>query len=86
MSFQYDGLNQLKSAVGHSASTYTHNGDGLRQTKTVDEVTTTQVLDGENVAVEIKRNGVTKYVWGVNLIAWLIQLDYWFRKYEVRLG
>lgn len=50
MSFQYDGLNQLKSAVEHSASTYTYNGDGLRETKTVDGVTTTQVLDGGNVA------------------------------------
>ena len=68
MSFQYDGLNQLKSAVGHSASTYNYNGDGLRQTKTVDGITTTQVLDGGNVAVEIKGNEITKYVRGVNLI------------------
>lgn len=69
MSFQYDGLNQLKSAVGHSASTYTYNGDGIRETKTVDGATTTQVLDGGNVAVEIKGNEVTKYVRGVNLIS-----------------
>ena len=67
---RYNGFNQLieTRADGVTAG-YSYYPGGLRATKTAGGVTTSFILDGGNVALEIVGSAVTaKYVRGMNLI------------------
>ena len=68
---QYDGLNRLvRVETGTTTATYTYRPDGLRNSKTVNGVTTTQVWDGDNMVMELTGDTVTgKYLRGVGVIA-----------------
>ena len=68
MSYEYDGLNRLTKATGSHTATYQYDADGIRQSKTVDGLTTTHVLDGTDVAADITGADKTEYVRGINLI------------------
>ena len=42
-------------------ATYTYDGSGLRQSKTVNGVTTNHIWDGANLTVDIENGSVIKY-------------------------
>jgi len=73
---EYDGFNQLIVTTVHASPspdvelTYKYNVNGLRTEKTVDGVSTTYVLDGDNVVMELNSayNQVRRYFRGFNLI------------------
>ncbi len=70
--YGYNGFNQMVSAYdnGHTMS-YSYRPDGLRLSKMVDNVTTTHIWDGQNIAAETGTDGTitTNYIRGVNLVA-----------------
>ena len=68
--YSYDVLGRMTGmAQGDTAASYTYDGAGLRQSKTVDGVTTSFVLDGMYVAAETSGETSTYYSRGVNLIS-----------------
>ena len=70
--YEYDGFNQLIQAVeGDKTIRYIYNGDGLRISKSVNNVITNYILDGANVIAELNENNdiTSEYLRGVNLIA-----------------
>ena len=70
--YEYDSFNRLTKAVnGGSISTYTYNGSGQRQSKTVNGITTNHIWDGSNIAAETDGSqAVTaRYYRGAALIA-----------------
>jgi len=69
----YDGFNRLAtSEVDRNGTTtnasYTYNGMGLRQSKTVNGVTTGHIWDGSNIVSDITGGQSTTYVRGLSLI------------------
>lgn len=68
--YEYDGFNRLTRAyLDGEETTYTYRADGLRNTKTTSEGTTTHVWDGQNIAAVLKNGAVdTRYTRGINLI------------------
>lgn len=68
--YEYDGFNRLTRAyVDGEETTYTYRADGLCNTKTTSEGTTTHVWDGQNIAADLKNGAVdTRYTRGINLI------------------
>ena len=70
--YEYDSFNRLTKVVnGGSISTYTYNGSGQRQSKTVNGITTNHIWDGSNIAAETDGSqAVTaRYYRGAALIA-----------------
>ena len=68
--YSYDVLGRMTGmAQGDTTASYTYDGAGLRQSKTVDGVTTSFVLDGMYVAAETSGETSTYYSRGVNLIS-----------------
>ena len=55
---EYDGFNQLVKVVsGDMTATYEYNGDGLRNSKTVNGTTTTHIWDGTKISLELDGQG-----------------------------
>ncbi|OPX41900.1 tRNA(Glu)-specific nuclease WapA precursor [Ruminiclostridium hungatei] len=68
---EYNALNQLiKVTEGNNTYSYTYNWDGLRASKTVNDVTTNHIWDGDQMVLETDGTGnvTNKYVRGINLI------------------
>ena len=68
----YNGFNQLVSTtVDAKTLEYKYNADGLRTEKTVDGVTTTYVLDSDQVVMELNSDYTVakRYLRGFNLIS-----------------
>ncbi len=68
---EYNGFNQLiKTETGSTTAEYTYNADGLRTSKTVGDVKTNQVWDGDQIALETDASGnvTNKYIRGINLL------------------
>lgn len=71
----YNLLNQLiKTDTNGTRAEYTYNSQGIRTSKTVNDETTSFILDGGNVVAEQKDNNTIIYARGINLIS-RIQLD-----------
>ena len=65
--YTYDAFNRLISAnVGGVTSAYAYNGNNLRQTKTVNGVTTTHIYDGADIVADLGTTN-TVFVRGVGL-------------------
>lgn len=70
--YEYDGFNRLVGVTeGAITASYTYNGDGLRTSKTVNNVTVIHVWDGQHIAMEmnIASQVTNKYVRGINLLS-----------------
>lgn len=68
---RYNGFNQLISTtLGDKTIAYAYNAEGLRTSKTVNNVTTSHIWDGQEIALELNGSGAVtnKYVRGINLI------------------
>ena len=67
--YTYDVENQLTGISGDDVdAAYTYYANGLRKTKTVDDVTTTYVWDGDQLVYE-SGSSTYKYIRGLTLIA-----------------
>jgi len=68
--YDYDGFDRLTSAhTGGATTSYTYNAEGLRNSKTVNGVTTDFLLNGMNVVAETTNGNTTQYLRGLQLIA-----------------
>ena len=64
--YEYNGFNQLVSlydSATNSNCSYTYDADGLRQSKTVNGVTTNHIWDGMNMVAETDGNNAVKSVY-----------------------
>ena len=71
--FEYDGFNQLiKSTIDNQITSYTYNGDGLRQSKIMNGEIYTHIWDGQDIVLELDgtANVRAKYLRGINLITY----------------
>jgi RHS repeat-associated protein len=69
---EFDGFNQLvKVTFGATTATYEYNGDGLRDSKTVNGTVTTHIWDGNQITLELNGTGTVtnKYLLGINMIS-----------------
>jgi RHS repeat-associated protein len=68
--YKYDGFNQLIRVDNGVICSYTYDGNGLRTSKTIGDVTTVQIWDGGQVVYETDDDGVLigSYIRGINLI------------------
>ena len=56
--YRYDGFDRMTDVQTRSGSSiYTYRPDGLRLSKTVNGVTTSQVWEGNQIALELDGNG-----------------------------
>ncbi len=70
--YTYDGFNRLTQVEnGNGISTYDYRPDGLRNSKTVNGVTTTHIWDGQDMSAELDNSGalLRKYIRGTSLVA-----------------
>lgn len=68
---EYDGFNRLIKVIsGDTTSHYTYNADGLRISKTVNDITKYHIWDGNQIVLELNDEYVVtnKYIRGINLI------------------
>ncbi len=64
--YTYDIFNRLVGMQnGDTTATYTYDGNGIRQAKSVNGVYTQHILDGANVIADVSGENVTKYNRGV---------------------
>ena len=69
--YGYDMYNRVISYTdGVTTASYTYDANNLRQSKTVDNVTTNHIWDGQNMVMETKGTQVNKYYRGVNGITY----------------
>jgi len=62
MLYEYDGLNRLKKYTDSTTvATYTYDDQNLRQTKTVNGITTSHIWDGANMVMETAGTDTKKY-------------------------
>jgi len=68
--YEYDPLNRLTRASHNNFdSLYTYDGNGLRQSKTVNGITTKHLYDGQNIVMDNKDVENQLYIRGLHLIA-----------------
>jgi RHS repeat-associated protein len=66
----YDGLNRLISVnMGGETTDYAYRPDGLRHSKSTNNITTTHIWDGANISLDIVDGVASKYVRGIGLIS-----------------
>ncbi len=69
-SYAFDIFGKLtQSTTDNILTDYTYDGDGIRVSKTTNNVTTSHILDGMNVVADINGTTVSKYNRGLNLFA-----------------
>ena len=69
--FNYNGYNELVAAVVNgTTSTYTYFADGLRRTKSVGDIETKHIYDGEDIVMDLNSDYSTRYEYirGLNLM------------------
>ena len=67
----YDGYNRLSGyADEYTVSEYTYNLDGLRESKTVNNIKTRYAYDGANIISEITEENIYTYTRGTELIGY----------------
>ena len=59
LSINWDGTNPTRIENGSLVTTFTHNSDGIRTSKTVNGITTTFLLDGDRILAEHSSDGQT---------------------------
>ena len=59
----------MKTMQNGKTASCTYNGDDLRLSKTVDWTTTSHIWDGTNIAGDVTKGTVTKYICGIQLIS-----------------
>ena len=69
---QFDPLNRLTTADitqggVNTVATYLYDGNNLRQSKTVDNVTTQHLWNGSNIVADVTGNETQTYIRGLNL-------------------
>ena len=70
MLLEYNNFNQLTTVIkGNEIISYDYYVNGMRQSKTVDGVTTTHIWDGQNMVGEMFMDSLTTYLRGHRLIA-----------------
>ena len=68
--FEYDPLNRMtKSTINNVTTTYTYDGNGLRQSKTTNGVTTSHIYDGQNIVMDDKAGEKQIFHRGISLIS-----------------
>jgi YD repeat-containing protein len=66
----YDGLNRLISVnMGGETTDYAYRPDGLRHSKSTNNITTTHIWDGANISLDIVDGVASKYIRGIGLIS-----------------
>jgi RHS repeat-associated protein len=69
--YSYDGYNRLSGyADSDTVSEYAYNLDGLRESKTVNNIKTRYVYDGANILGEITEENIYTYTRGTELIGY----------------
>ena len=69
--YRYDGFDRMTGVQTSSGSSiYTYRPDGLRLSKTVNGVTTSQVWEGNQIALELDGSGTVtdRYIRGIGLL------------------
>ncbi len=76
-SFAYDQANRLTSGTvtDRGSGTYTYDGDGKRTSKTVSSTTTNYVWDVAGGLPRLLSDGVHRYVWGAQGLAYNVALS-----------
>jgi len=82
---RYDALNRLKqtdimNGGVNTVATYIYDGNNLRQSKTVDGVTTQHLWNGSNIVADVTNGQTQTYLRGLNL-AYMKSYDGTWSKY-----
>ena len=68
--YSYDVFDRLTSySSGGNGASYTYDGNGIRLSKTVNDITTNFINDGGYVVGEVSGDSIIKYTYGNNLIS-----------------
>ncbi|HOJ77742.1 MAG TPA: hypothetical protein PLZ08_09545 [Bacillota bacterium] len=86
MTNKYDRFNQLvKTVAGSTTIINSYNGEGLREAKTVNGITTRYLYEYDKVILETDasgKNATARNIYGTNLLARLVENELYYYLYN----